>query len=363
MPIRLRSKVYRTKLLRYSPPVRTFFSKLFHAITRTPMPVTLYFSPEDTSEILSVIGKFENIQSFVVNGEDIKNALSVKWIWIGRTRYQVLMINSAGVALADLHPFVDYNFRIEFYTEIPLSYMYVVYRQYHAGDRNKNTREFQICFFTDHFMKFDRVMKHAEEIFTAAKGEEYTEYVLSLTRERYVGRETLANLALSEIEFKPTSTIEEPYIIIDLTEHYNPYYWTNITDQGFVNMIRYRQYRLTIDIDEKDQSLVTKSIDTIVKAISTEISRYDVWESAKGYHIVFELNERMDFITSLKLREIGGDDQNRIIMDNIRYDINYRLEGVTGVLFDTKMTIYPDGSSVVSETQYLYGRALTKAKT
>ena len=78
MPIRLRSKVYRTKLLRYSPPVRTFFSKLFHAITRTPMPVTLYFSPEDTSEILSVIGKFENIQSFVVNGEDIKNALSVK---------------------------------------------------------------------------------------------------------------------------------------------------------------------------------------------------------------------------------------------------------------------------------------------
>jgi len=358
MPRRLRSKTYRTKLLRYSPPVRTFFSKLFHAITRTPTPVTLYFSPEDTDEILKVTGKLEDIQSFVVNGVDIRNSLSVQWIRIGLKKYQVLMINSAGVALADLHPFVEYNFRIEFYTEIPLSYMYVVYRQYHAGDRNKDSREFQICFFTDHFMEFDRVKKHAEEIFTAEKGEEYTESVLWLTSERYVGRETLVDLALSEIEFTPTPTIEEPYIIIDLAEHYNPYYWTNITDHGFANMIRYRQYRLTIDIDEKDQSLVTKSINTIVKAIPDEIKRYDVWESKKGYHIVFQLEERMDFDTSLKLREIGGDDQDRIIMDGIRYDINWRLEGVTGVLFDTKVTIYPDGSSVESKTQYLYGRAL-----
>ena len=359
MPRRLRSKVYRTKLLRYSPPVRTFFSRLFHALTRTPTPIILYFSPEDTSEILDVTGGLQNIQSFVVNNKDIKNALSVQWVRIWLRKYQVLMINSAGVALADLHPFVEYNFKIEFYTEIPLSYMYVVYRQYHAGDRNKDTREFQICFFTDHFMEFDRVKKHAEEIFTAEMGESYTESVLSLMRERYVGRETLADLALSEIEFKPTPTIEEPYIIIDLAEHYNPYYWTNITNQGFANMIRYRQFRLTIDIDKKDQSLVTKSIDTIVKAIPGEIKRYDVWESKKGYHIVFQLNERMDFDTSLKLREIGGDDQDRIIMDGIRYDIDRKLEGVTGVLFDTKMTIYPDGSSVVSNTKYLYGRALT----
>jgi len=363
MARRLRSKVYRTMLLRYSPPVRTFFSKLFHAITRTPTPVTLYFSPEDTDEILRVTGGLENIQSFVVNGVDIKNSLSVKWKRKWRKKYPLLMINSAGVALADLHPFVEYNFSIEFYMEIPLSYMYVVYRQYHAGDRNKDTREFQICFFTDQFMKFDRVMKHAEEIFTAEKGEEYTESVLSLTRERYVGRETLVDLALSEIEFKPTPEIEEPYIIIDLAEHYNPYYWTNITDQGFKNMIRYRQYRLTIDIDQKDQSLVTKSINTIVNAIPGEIKRYDVWESARGYHIVFQLEERMDFDTSIKLREIGGDDQDRIIMDGIRYDIDWRLEGVTGVLFDTKETIFPDGSSVESKTEYLYGRALKTTQT
>jgi len=359
MPRRLRSKTYRTKLLRYSPPVRTFFSRLFHAITRTPTPVILYFSPEDTAQILDVTGGLENVQSFVVNNKDIKNALSVQWVRIGLRKYQVLMINSAGVALADLHPFVEYDFRIAFYTEIPLSYMYVVYRQYHAGDRNKDTREFQICFFTDKFVEFDRVMKHADEIFTAEMGEDFSDTMLTLTRTRYVGRETLSDLALSEIDFKSTPTIGEPYIIIDLMEHYNPYYWTNITKRGFSNLIRYRQYRLTVDIDKKDQSLVTKSIDTIVSAIKNEISRYDVWESKKGYHIVFQLKERMDFDTSLKLREAGGDDEDRIIMDNIRYEIDPKLEGVTGVLFDTKMAFYADGHYELSHTQYLFGRALT----
>jgi hypothetical protein len=67
----------------------------------------------------------------------------------------------------------------------------------------------------------------------------------------------------------------------------------------------------------------------------------------------------MDFDTSLKLREAGGDDQDRIIMDNIRYEIDPKLEGVTGVLFDTKMAFYADGHYEISHTQYLYGRALT----
>jgi len=233
-----------------------------------------------------------------------------------------------------------------------------VYRQYHSGDRNKDTREFQICFYTDHFMEFDRVMKHADEIFTAVMGEEFSDTMLTLTRTRYVGRETLVDLALNEIGFTPSRTVQEPYIIIDLMEHYSPYYWSNITNKGFANMIKYRQYRLTIDIDKKDQTLVTKSINTIVDAIKNEIVRYDVWESKKGYHIAFQLKERMDFDTSLKLREAGGDDEDRIIMDGIRYDISPLLEGVTGVLFDTKMALYADGHYELSHTKYLYGRAL-----
>lgn len=359
MTKRIRSKVFCTRLLRHSPPVRTFFSRLFHVLTRTKPPELLYFSPEDTDQIIAVTGGLQNIQTFVVNGHDIRNAISLQQIRIGFKKYRVMMINSAGVALADLHPFTEYCFTISYYTDIPITYMYVVYRQYHAGDRDKDTREFQICFFTDTFMEFDRVMKHADEIFAAVMGDEFSETLLTLTRPRYVGRETLTDLSLDEIQFTPNRLVNEPYIIVDLMEHYTPYYWTNITKRGFYNMIRYREYRLTVDIDEKNQILVTKSINEVIKSVRSEVSRYDVWESLHGYHIVFQLKERMDFDTSIKIRELAGDDEDRIIMDGIRYDISPLLEGVTGVLFDTKVAFYPDGHYELGHTRYMYGRALT----
>lgn len=356
---RIRSRTFCTRLLRYSPPVRTFFSRLFHVLTRTKAPELLYFSPQDTDQIIEVTGGLQNIQSFVVNDKDIRNALSLQWVRIGFRRYRVIMVNSAGVALADLHPFVNYCFKITYYTEIPLTYMYVVYRQYHSGDKDKDTREFQVCFFTDQFMEFDRVQKHADEIFEAVMGDEFAETMETLTRPRYVGRETLTDVALFEVEFIPTRLVSEPYVIIDLMEHYTPYYWTNITKRGFSSLIRYREGRLTVDIDNKDQTLVTKSISDVIKAIGNEISRYDVWESRNGYHIVFTLKKPMDFGVSLKIREIAGDDEDRIIMDGIRYDISPLLEGVTGVLFDTKVTFYPGGHYEVGRTRYLYGRALS----
>ena len=313
---------------RYKLTCRTTTLSVYH---RYP-ELRLYVPYDITQQLWTTIQRQEGVLvNRYINGNKITDysyfAINKK---TGKRR---LVINAEAVKKYDLD--TNTKYKICFTYKIPMKYIYRI-EGYFSYDietiKPANSRQFAVSYITPIIQDYDTILKVFKDAITEALGSDYYDLVVggsgAIAGIRYLGYERLPSNI--NYELQQNTEVNYGYVIADYKMHYRPYNWSNISVETAKALIDYKLSYIGIDYDNTTLTEIETRL-SLLKQYDIEIKYIDIYRTNHGYHVYIWLNKPIKPELQLEIRDMLGDDKNRLNIDIIKGKIG----NFAGILFNT----------------------------